>query len=242
MSNSFNEIIQNGLDPIESGSYCIDVAIPMDATGSMSPIIEEVKSNAVNFCHRFHEAMEATGKSVSKLRIKVIPFRDYKADGSKAMDESPFFELPEQNEEFKSYVDGISAMGGGDEPENSLEALSLAMRSDWTTEGAKRRHVIPLFTDASAHPLQSPACMKNPLYPEDMPADLAELGDRWNGIGQDGMPEPNAARLVLFTPNVKPWCDMQTWNNVWVSFSQAGTGLNEVDMDMAIQLLVNSVK
>lgn len=242
MANTFDQIMQGGLDPIEGSSYCVDITIPMDATGSMSPIISEVKSGALTFCRRFHEAMEATGKSVSQLRIRVIPFRDYKADGSKAMEESPFFVLPEQNDAFEAYVNGISAMGGGDEPENSLEALALAMRSPWTTEGAKRRHVILLFTDASAHPLGNSSCKKNPLYPEDMPSTIAELGDLWNGVGQNGMPDPNAARLVLFTPNVSPWSDMQAWNNVWVSFSQAGTGLSEVDIDMAIQLLVNSVK
>ena len=55
------------------------------------------------------------------------------------------------------------------------------------------------------------------------------------------MPDQISARLVLFAPNVKPWCDMQVWNNVWVSFSKAGAGLSEIDTGMAINLLVASV-
>ena len=239
----FDEIGQGGLDPVGGQGYCVDIAMLIDATGSMSPIINEVKDNAMAFCTRFHEAMEAAGKNVDELRIKVIPFRDYAYDGAQAMEDSGFFSLPEQNDGFRNYVSSITAAGGGDEPESALEAMALAMRSDWTTRGAKRRHVILVFTDASAVPLKESNRTKSDYYPKNMPADLAELGDMWSGCTQElgGMPDEKSARLVLFAPNVKPWCDMQVWNNVWASFSKAGAGLSEVDIDMAIQLLVASV-
>nr|WP_295305991.1 vWA domain-containing protein [uncultured Blautia sp.] len=239
----FDEIGQGGLDPVGGQGYCVDIAMLIDATGSMSPIINEVKENAMAFCTRFHEVMEVMGKNVDELRIKVIPFRDYAYDGAQAMEDSGFFSLPEQNDGFRNYVSSITATGGGDEPESALEAMALAMRSDWTTRGAKRRHVILVFTDASAVPLKESNRTKSDYYPENMPANLAELGDMWSGCTQElgGMPDEQSARLVLFAPNVKPWCDMQVWNNVWASFSKAGAGLSEVDIDMAIQLLVASV-
>lgn len=235
--------IQGGLDPIVGQGYCVDIAMLIDATGSMAPIIDEVKENAMTFCTKFHEAMEAGGKNVEELRIRVIPFRDYQFDGAQAMDESKFYVLPEENDAFRNYVSSITAKGGGDEPESALEALALAMRSPWTTNGAKRRHVILVFSDASAVQLMDPSRTANPKYPENMPATLADLGDMWLGCSQalGGMPDSRAARLVLFVPNVDPWTSMQTWGNVWTSFSQAGKGLDEVDIDMAIQLLVNSV-
>ena len=229
----FDEIGQGGLDPVGGQGYCVDIAMLIDATGSMSPIINEVKENAMAFCTRFHEVMEVMGKNVDELRIKVIPFRDYAYDGAQAMEDSGFFSLPEQNDGFRNYVSSITATGGGDEPESALEAMALAMRSDWTT----------VFTDASAVPLKESNRTKSDYYPENMPANLAELGDMWSGCTQElgGMPDEQSARLVLFAPNVKPWCDMQVWNNVWASFSKAGAGLSEVDIDMAIQLLVASV-
>ena len=150
----FDEIGQGGLDPVGGQGYCVDIAMLIDATGSMSPIINEVKENAMAFCTRFHEVMEVMGKNVDELRIKVIPFRDYAYDGAQAMEDSGFFSLPEQNDAFRDYVSSITATGGGDEPESALEAMALAMRSDWTTKGAKRRHVILVFTDASAVPLK----------------------------------------------------------------------------------------
>lgn len=240
----FDDIGQAGLDPVGGQGYCVDIVMLIDATGSMAPIINEVKENAMAFCTRYHEAMEANGKNVDELRVKVIPFRDYAYDGKQTMDEdSVFYSLPEQNEAFRDYVESITAKGGGDEPESALEAMALAMRSDWTTNGAKRRHVILVFTDASAVPLKDPSRIKSEFYPSDMPEDLAQLGDMWSGCSQEmkGMPDAQSARLVLFAPNVKPWCDMQVWNNVWTSFSKAGKGLDDIDIDMAIQLLVASV-
>ena len=217
--------------------YCVDITMLIDATGSMASIIREVKENAMAFCDKFHEAMELNGKNVDELRIRVIPFRDYAYDDASPMEQSEFFVLPEQNDAFRSYVNDITAKGGGDEPESALEALALAMRSDWTTNGSKRRHVILVFTDASAHPLNDSRRTSSTQYPSNMPVDLAQLGDMWAGCSQElgGMPDERSARLVLFAPNVQPWCDMQVWNNVWASFSKAGKGLAEVDIDMAIQ-------
>lgn len=238
LQGSLGDIMMTG-----GQGYCVDIAMLIDATGSMAPIIDEVKDNALAFCSKFHEAMDASGKNVDGLRIKVISFRDYGCDGSEAMSESDFFVLPEQNTEFQDCVMNIRAIGGGDEPESALEAMALAMRSNWTTEGAKRRHVILVFTDASANSLGDYSRQSNPSYPAGMPNSLAELGDMWTGASADlgGMPEERSARLVLFAPNVEPWVSMQVWNNVWASFSQAGRGLEDVDIDMAIQLLVASV-
>lgn len=224
-------------------AYCVDIAMLIDATGSMGPIINEVKANALAFCDKFTAAMNDGGKNIDELRVKVIPFRDYAYDDSLSMDDSGFFLLPDQNDDFKQYVEKIEARGGGDEPESALEALALAMRSDWTTKGTKRRHVILVFTDASAVELKEETRTRSTYYPSDMPGSLAELGDMWSGCGQEmrGMPEQRSARLVVFGPNVSPWSDIQVWNNVWTAFSQAGKGLAELDIDMAIQLLVSSV-
>ena len=229
-------------DDLDSVAYCVDIAMLIDATESMGPIIDVVKANVLDFCKKFHEAMEVNGQNVDELRVKVIPFRDYQYDGAKAMDDSGFFSLPEQNEAFESYVKGIVAEGGGDEPENALEALSLAMRSDWTTNGSRRRHVILVFTDAPAVPLKDEKRVASPYYPPNMPADLKELEDMWDGRKQgDGMPEYRSARLVVFAPNVEPWTSIQMWDHAWVAFSEAGTRLDDVDMNMAIMLLITGI-
>ena len=131
------------------GEYNVDIVMCIDATGSMSPIIDEVKGNAISFYQRFVDSMEENDKEVAQLRIKVIVFRDYGCD-DEPMVESQFYALPDQNDEFRSFVSSIEAKGGGDGPENALEAIALALKSDWTTGGSKRRHAILVFSDAPA--------------------------------------------------------------------------------------------
>ncbi len=221
------------------GEYCVDIVMCIDATGSMAPIIEEVKSNAISFYQRFIEAMDENDKEVEQLRIKVIVFRDYIAD-AEPMAESEFFLLPDQTDSFKSFVSSIEASGGGDTAENALEAIALALKSDWTTGGSKRRHAILVFSDAPALPLgERKDCAG---YPSGMPADIAELGSWWEGTTQtlSSSYQPKAGRLVAFVPNAEPWTEMQAWNRYWPAFSPAGTGLADVDIQSAIDLMVGS--
>lgn len=223
----------------QGGIYNVDIVMCIDATGSMKPIIEEVKANAMSFYQKFVEAMEENDKEVEQLRIKVIAFRDYGCD-AEPMVESQFFVLPEQNEEFRAFVASIEAKGGGDEPENALEALALAIKSDWVAGAGKKRHAIMMFSDASALDLGARA--DSPSYPAGMPATLAEMGEWWHGTGQMtvGSYDTKAGRLVAFVPNAESWTNLQAWDRFWPAFSKAGTGLDEVDIQSAIELLVGS--
>ena len=217
--------------------YHVDLVMCIDATGSMSPVINEVKANAKTFYQKFVEKMEIEGKNVQQLRVKVITFRDYGVD-TNAMVESPFFILGDdqgnQTDEFVAHVDAIEAIGGGDLPENSLEALALAFQSDWVTTGNIRRHVTMMFTDATATELGTMTC---PTYPSGMPASFAELRDMWDS--QDM--EMRAKRLLIYAPDCEPWVDMVDWVNTFHAASPAGTGLPEVEMDTCIHMLVKSI-
>ncbi len=222
------------------GEYCVDIIMCIDGTGSMAPIINEVKNNAMSFYQRFVDSMEENDKEVSELRIKVIVFRDYICD-SEPMVESDFFVLPAQNVAFKNFMSGIEALGGGDTAENALEAIALALKSRWTTSGSKRRHAILVFTDAPALPLGERA--DSPRYPAGMPRTIAQLGSWWEGTDQalGSTYQPRAGRFVAFVPNTEPWNQMQAWNRYWPAFSPAGTGLEDVDIQTAIELLVGSI-
>ena len=221
------------------GEYNVDIVMCIDATGSMAPIIDEVKSNAISFYQRFVDSMEENDKDVAQLRIKVIVFRDYGCD-DEPMVESSFYTLPEQNEEFRSFVNAIEAKGGGDGPENALEAIALALKSKWTTSGSKRRHAILVFSDAPALALGERAGCPN--YPTGLPKTIAQLGAWWEGTDQSlgSTYQPKAGRLVAFVPNAEPWTELQAWNRYWPAFSLAGTGLPDVDIQSAIDLMVGT--
>lgn len=219
--------------------YNVDIVLCIDATGSMHGIINSVKENALVFYDDLCKAMDAKGKSIDCLRVKVIPYRDYYFDGPASMDESTFYILPSDKEQFSAYVEAIKAKGGGDEPEHGLEALSLAISSDWNKEGDRRRQIIVVWTDASAHPLEKASSTPPPDYPQNYPKSFNELTDYWEGQGPMSF---SAKRLIIYAPDSSPWTEISNhWENVIHFPSKAGKGLSEIDYSSIIDSIANSI-
>ena len=228
----------------------VDIVFVIDATRSMEPLIEKVKNATLVFHDGLTEALRENKRIIKNLRARVIWFRDFYFDGKYAYGESPFFLLPEEKEAFHDFVASIEAKGGYDAPESALEALTLAMRSDFVQEGDKKRHVIVLFTDEEAHSFEDREALTEEaaklgctpeLYPENMPEDYKELANAWAGneetqtaLGVDGQTklDRSGRRLVIFAPDAYPLTDMEMeWENVIrVSMEQGGSG---EDLDMA---------
>lgn len=223
------------------GDYNVDIVMCIDVTGSMAPVIDEVKKNALSLYGLFKEGMDAEGKPVDQVRVKVILFGDYGCD-AEPMVESAFFNLPDQESEFKNFVNAIEPTGGGDIPENALEAIALALKSNWTTGGSNRRHVVAMFTDAPALSLGERRDCAN--YPSDMPADITQLADWFMNGSQafTGNYQPTKGRLVCFVPNAEPWTLMDgNWGSrAWFAYSQAGKGLDNLSMQQIVDLIVGS--
>lgn len=221
-------------------TYNIDLVLCIDSTGSMGPVIENVKDNALHFYEDIMAAMSSKGKKLSKLRVRVISFRDYIADGEDAMMCTDFLVLPDQIEQFSNTINSIVEDGGGDEPEDGLEALGYAIRSDWDTEGVKRRQVIVVWTDASTHNLGFGASAPN--YPRDMAKDFNELTSWWGDAQNKGYVGYSEKRLLLFAPDVPYWNTISdNWENVIHFPSEAGEGLDDYDYSEIIDTIANSI-
>lgn len=219
----------------------IDMVFCIDGTGSMSPCIDTVKENACRLHLEFASAMTDLGSEIDSMRVKVIVFRDYEDGKDLAMQESPFFELPADQTEFANYMAGVSACGGGDAPENGLEALYYAMKSDFTT-GAKDRQVIVLFTDDDALALGERKSL--PCYPADM-VDETGLIELWSNsaAAQDSsvkLREKNK-RLVMFAPSGTKYDELKTKLNRSI-FSPVDdmNGLKELKFDVIIKQIAAS--
>lgn len=215
--------------------YSIDLVICIDGTGSMRHVIEGVKASALTFHEKLQHKMMEKNKTVGQLRVKVIVFRDYWADApDQVMVCSEFFKLPEESSSFSNFINKIKHGGGGDEPENALEALALAIRSPWSTGQSyeKGRYVILMCTDASAHPLEKSP--KPSHYPSEMPKNFDELTDEWERLPL------NKRRLVVFAPETTPWLEIEGWENMFFFPSVAGEGLEESDMDKILDGLAQS--
>lgn len=240
----------------------VDIVFVIDATKSMKTTIDMVKESALSLQDKLlYGFMDKAWKSINNLRIKVVWFRDFYYDGNYAYDESKFFELPEESEDFRAFVNGIHEAGGGDDPESGLEALTMAMRSDFVQEGEKKRHIIVLFTDAAAHPfedydkLTAEAAKKGckpTMYPENMPKDIGEFYNAWEGnamnqdaLGSDGETtklDATGRRLVLFAPNDYPWSEMEyELENTIRKDMDKGNGGRDLELDDVIALIASSI-
>ena len=218
----------------------VDIILCIDLSKSMFPCINTIKHITHTFWPQLKERLERASKRVDKVRVKVLGFRDFEADGDQALVESKFFEVSDdvlgEDKEFEDFVKGLYPDGGGDEPENALEALALALKSDWTKEGLKR-HIVVMFTDASAHKLED-ADTSNPYYPADMPSTFDELGELWHEHMQ------KVKRMIIFAPEAYPWPLLHSeWEQVVYKPSAAtDMGLAHAATNDAIfASLVNSI-
>jgi hypothetical protein len=219
-------------------SYSVDIVFCIDVTGSMDPVLDAVKANALAFYDDVQTNLTAKGKNVSQLRVRVVAFRDLVADGDAAIEESPFYSLPDDRAHFSEFVNGLRAEGGGDAPESGLEAVALAISSPWTRTGDRRRQVIVLWSDQPAHDLD-PSVVPADLRSR-VPADFSALTDAWED--EQGVMGSSSKRLILFAPDGPGWSDISSvWENVVHNPSTAGGGLSDVDYGTIIDSIGNSV-
>ncbi len=212
----------------------------------MGDILENVKRSALEMQARLERAANADGKSISDLRLKVIPFRDLEYEGSEAIWSSPWFDLPIQSGKLKDFLDPLKAKGGGTAPESALEALWTAMNSSWRERGERRRSIIVMMTDASAHNLgKDEYVLEQSLFPT--PKTLVELNIRWGRLGDKeesvfGAVNYENRRLILLAPDLAPWNDIgDKWERTAWLPSMAGAGLSELDWDAIARIIVKTV-
>jgi len=213
----------------------------------MQPFIKSVKSFILKFPDDLINKLSAKRKTADQIRVRVVAFGDCKAD-TNALNASPFYTvLPaEQNSEFDYFVGALRAHGGG-EPKSGLEALSVAMCSDWVLDGDHQRHIVVVFTDGSAHPLENRVGKIPAAFASQIPASIDELTDGWEGGGQGAggfatTIGQRARRLVLLAPEIYPWPTIgDSWPNTVFLPSQAADGLAESEYDAILEVLSNAV-
>ncbi len=222
-------------------SYNVDMVFCIDATGSMSPVINVVKENALNFYKDVMDAMQVKQKTINTMRVRVIAFRDYLTEGDEAIFSTKFFTLPDEADQLAEAVGSIEAYGGGDAPEDGLEALYYAIKSDWNREGVKRRNIIVVWSDAPTHEIGRNR--KAPGYPSVMAKDFAELSEMWGDEQLESEYIKNAAkRLIIFAPDESCWTDLvDNWNNVIHYPSEGGKGLDKLSYQEIIDAIYNSI-
>lgn len=122
--------------PLSTTTSKADVAFIIDTTGSMSEEIAGVRDSVIAFA----DTLKASKVDV---RFSGVAFGDEVRPGT------PF---TADVTAFNSWVAGLTADGGGDTPENPLDATLASLNYDWRPDA---QHIIVVLTDAPAHQADS---------------------------------------------------------------------------------------
>jgi len=137
----------SGIDPDDPCSTTVaapaDVIFLFDTTGSMGGEISDAKANAISFAND----LETNGVD---YRLGLIEFRDIAVDGTMGLVNHG---MTDTADGFRELVDPLSASGGGDYPESSIDAIKEAAVNLGLREDAAK--IFILITDAT--PLLPPA-------------------------------------------------------------------------------------
>ncbi len=116
-------------------SPLVDIVWAVDNTGSMGGVIDQVKTNM----RAFIDSLARTGMNYA---LGLVQFWDYVAFNFG-------YDLTTSASTFQSWINTMTAWGGGDTPEVSLDAIADAIRYMHWRPGARR--VIIMVTDAPYH-------------------------------------------------------------------------------------------
>ncbi len=219
-------------DNAEMFNINVDIVMCIDVTGSMGPFLTKVKDDALNFHDKLSERLRVKNRIIEDLRIKVVGFRDLQ-DGE-PFECSDWFEMPVDAEDYKAFVSNLRPVGGGDAPESGLDAIAFAMKQDWVKQGAKRRHIVMLWTDAPTKPVGVQTLVS------DLPKDLPTLVSNWQDA-QESIMDKSSKRLVVFAPEDESWAIIPELENANLINVNLGTGLDEMSMDVILDQLSNSI-
>jgi hypothetical protein len=135
----------------------LDVALVVDATGSMQNVIDDLK-------HHLDDLADTLQRLVPTARIGAVAYRD--------RDQDDVATAPRRSEDFlvkwtdltfnakkvRTFLDGLVAEGGGDWPEAVKDGLDCAMHKlKWRPDAKK---VIVLVGGSPPHPEDVPAIRK----------------------------------------------------------------------------------
>ncbi len=200
--------------------YNFDFVFCIDTTESMAKYDTIIKELPFAIEKQLTEICNGLYTAVKQVRVKFVAFEDYASEGENAVLDSPFFTLPDDADKLNALLAGLEYVGGGDAPENALEALYKAFCSDWiqVPPSEKRKHAVILLTDAAPLPLQARADVEG-YAAENYPADLDELCKIWtdSGDGKRSTMSFKHKKLFMIIPEntANAWSALFRWNNTY---------------------------
>ncbi len=204
-------------------TYKLDITFVIDTTGSMTSHMEQVREKVLSFGDYIVKEMADANYLVSQLRVRLIDFADFATEGEDALHSTEFFTLPDEKDKLRDAVNGIDIKNHvirlfG----NGLEALFIAMESDWTSFGADiGHHIIVVISNTlpfELHEKDGCAGYISILFPR----DIEEMEELWSEEdAQNAITKLNPKRkmLFLFVPDGtiagRTWDQIKGWEKTY---------------------------
>lgn len=118
----------------------LDLVFVMDTTGSMRDELRDLQASLVGI-------IQVLQRLTPSLRVGFVAYRD--RGDAYVVRGAPLAAVEDRDAEILRFVRGLSAEGGGDEPERVDEALAAAVGMAWRANAQGR---IVVIGDAPAHP------------------------------------------------------------------------------------------
>lgn len=167
----------------------LDLAICFDVTGSMGSSINSVRDNAISVLSKLKARL-------GDMRVALISFRDIKSDKKDTFSVTQFSPNIDQ---VIAKMRSWKARGGGDTPEDQLQAIRLALDMWAKTKSDPRKptKIVVVITDAPPHDPDSYGNTQASI------ADYAERVDPAHiypiVVGSDTLAHSKAAELAKLT-------------------------------------------
>src|SRR6266481_2186781 len=119
----------------------VDIVFVLDVTESMQPYIDAVKQNVINFAH------DLAGNN-RDYRLGLVTFEDYVISKYPDCNCEYRTQMTSNVQKFITWVGSLHAGGGGDIPEDQLDALAYASSFPFRPQA---QGIIIIITDAPPH-------------------------------------------------------------------------------------------
>lgn len=119
----------------------VDIVFVLDITESMQPYIDAVKQNVIAFA----QDLQANSRD---YRLGLVTFEDYVVSAHKDCNCAYMNSFTSDVKQFSDWVGSLHAGGGGDIPEDQLDALAYAAKFPFRPEA---EGIIIIVTDAPCH-------------------------------------------------------------------------------------------